>query len=197
MNRVLVITLLLGAVLILASCNGKRSASRVNPNERAVMPAAVVPAHKTSKGLSDAQFEFALRNVSTAPNYVLITVIDANVGKQQTVCIESEALLWAINIERKLNREEAVTFSLEQENRAFRFSNARALKLASRAYSETMLAEAREFLANMTIEEIDTATRDQSSKFYQLRQEPRGIHCSVSRNCPCSDRTWNPVHSRL
>jgi hypothetical protein len=153
MKNALVISLLLSTVLVLPSCNGTKSAS----------PAADAP-----KGLSNAQFEHALRNISTAPNYILITVIDNNAGKQEAVCIEAQNLLSAISVEKKLKWKEAMALSLKQENGAFHFSNAAALKLVSRAYTEAVLAEARDFLADMTIDEIEAATGSQDSKFYEF-----------------------------
>ena len=165
MKHALVISLLLGTLLILASCNGTESSSQANPNERA---ASSPPVGGAPKGLTEAQFEHALRNISTAPNYVVITLIDSNTDRQETVCIEAEALLSAVRIEQELKWKEAVEFVLKQKDRVFRFSNARALKWVSRAYTEAILAEACEFLANMTVDEIDTATCDQDSKFYEF-----------------------------
>jgi hypothetical protein len=119
-------------------------------------------------GLSQTQFEQALRNISTAPDYVLVTVVDANTGTQQATCMEAETLLSALQVEHALQWDRAVAFALAQPDRLFRFSNPGALKLVSRAYSDPVLGEAREFLAAMTLAQIDVATRDPDSKFYKF-----------------------------
>jgi hypothetical protein len=120
------------------------------------------------KGLSDGQFEFALRNISTAPNYILVTVVDGNNGKRQSVCMEAEALLTALHLERQLKWEDAVVFAARQRDRTFTFSNTNALKSVTRAYSEQILQEARAFLAKITEGEIEAGTGDQESEFYKF-----------------------------
>jgi len=89
-----------------------------------------------AKGLSAGQFEFALRNISTAPNYILVTVVDGNTGKRQPVCMEAETLLTALHLERQLKWEDAVVFATGQRERTFIFSNTNALKCVTAAYSQ-------------------------------------------------------------
>ena len=122
------------------------------------------------KGLSDDQFESALRNISTAPNYILITVVNGNTGYHSAVCMEAEFLLAALNIEHNLKWAEAVAFALAQPERTFKFFDANALSRVERAYSEQILKEARDFLAKMTVNEIKAATFDQNSMFYEFLQ---------------------------
>jgi len=127
-----------------------------------------VPAAEAPKALSDGQFEYALGNISTAPNYILVTVVSGNTGRREPVCMEAQALLTALLLEHGLNGKEAVAFALAQPDRTYRFSNANALKHVARAYSDEILREARDFLGKMTVNEIEIATRDQKSKFYDF-----------------------------
>ena len=128
----------------------------------------VARATEPPKGLSDGQFESALRNISTAPNYILITVANGNTGYQTTSCMEAEFLLAALNIEHNLKWDEAVAFALAQPDRTFMFSDTNALARVERAYSDQILQEARDFLARMTVDEINAATFDQNSMFYEF-----------------------------
>ena len=120
------------------------------------------------KGLSAVQFESALRNISTGPNYILITVVNGNTGQQESVCIEAEALLTALYLEHNLKLAEATAFALAQPAWIFTFSNTNALGFVVRAYSAQILQEARDFLAEMSVDEINIATLDQKSKFYEF-----------------------------
>ena len=125
-------------------------------------------AAEAPKGLSAVQFESALQNISTAPNYILITVVNGNTGYQATACMEAEFLLTALNIEHNLKWAEAVAFALAQPDRTFKFSDTNALKRVERAYSDHILQEARDFLAKLTVDEINAATFDQNSMFYEF-----------------------------
>lgn len=128
----------------------------------------VARATEPSKGLSDGQFESALRNISTGPNYILITAVNGNTGHHETVCLEPESLLAAINIEHNLKRPEAVAFALDQPDRTFIFSDTNALAHVGWEYSNQILKEAGDFLAGMTFDEIQYATLDQKSTLYDF-----------------------------
>ena len=127
-------------------------------------------------GLSDSQFESALRNISTAPNYILVTVVNGNTGYHAPVCMEAEFLLSALNIEYNLKWAEAVAFALAQPNRTFKFSNTNALSRVERAYSDQTLQDARDFLGNMTVDEIHAATIDQNSTLYEFCAREPGAY---------------------
>ena len=125
-------------------------------------------AAEAPKGLSAVQFESALRNISTAPNYIVITIVNGNTGQQESVCMEAEALLTALYIEHNLKLAEATAFALAQPAWIFTFSNTNALGFVERAYSDQILQEARDFLAEMSVDEINIATLDQKSMFYEF-----------------------------
>ena len=127
-----------------------------------------LPAEEPPKELSQGQFEHALRNISTAPNYLVVVVANKNTGKRESVCMEAGVLLTALHHEHGLGWKKCVSFALAQPDRIFRFNDAKALKSVARTYTDQILLEARDFLANMTIAEIEAATRDQQSKFYEF-----------------------------
>jgi hypothetical protein len=137
-------------------------------------PAFAFAADTQPKGLSDAQFERALRNTSTATPYVLVTVVDGNTGARQAACVRALEVLGAIQTERGIGWEEAMAFALAQSDRTFKFSNKDALKRMVREYSDQTLEEARVFLAKMTNEEVEAATHDQKSSLYEfIHREPQ------------------------
>ena len=72
-----------------------------------------------TEGLSRKQFEQALRNVSTAPNYVLVTVIETNGDRRQPVCIEAKRLVSALGAEHGFKMEQAIRFALASKDRVF------------------------------------------------------------------------------
>ena len=125
-------------------------------------------ATEVPQGLSASQFESALRNISTAPNYILVTVVNGNTGQQESVCFEAQALLTALYLEHNLRLAEATAFALAQPDRTFRFSDTNALRLVYRAYSDQVLQEARDYISKMTADEIRIATSNQESKFYEF-----------------------------
>jgi hypothetical protein len=170
--------LILITVLPFVSCKKKTSSSLVNPGDNEIpASSSMLTASIAPNSLSEDQFDDALRNMTTAPNYVLIIVTDGNSGKQEAVCIDATMLVRAIGIERTLDLNEAEEFALKQEDRIYQFSNARAIKSLSRTYTESMLKDAREFLADKTIDEIDAATRDPHYKFYTFSApEPGALH---------------------
>lgn len=129
-------------------------------------------------GLTATQIEHAVRNFSTAPNFIVITVIDGKSGKREQVCLESMDLLSALRQEQgpKLQLKEAVEQVLEQKDLEFRFSNPAALKQVARFYSEVVFDEAREFLKDLTTEEIKAAAADQGSELHQFFERKPGTY---------------------
>jgi hypothetical protein len=177
MRHSAVIGLILITVLPFVSCKKKTSSSLVNPGDNEIpASSSMLTASIAPNSLSEDQFDDALRNMTTAPNYVLIIVADGNSGKQEAVCIDATMLVRAIGIERALDLNEAEEFALKQEDRIYQFSNARAIKSLSRTYTESMLKDAREFLADKTIDEIDAAIQDHANRITLGVPEPGATH---------------------
>ena len=141
-----------------------------------LLGSGLVRASEVPKSLTDAQFDYALRNNTTQACYVLVMVVDGNSGQRQSVCLEAQALLTAIHTDRRVGYNEATTLAAQQADRTFTFSNSNALRNVTRMYSDPVLQKARDFLAPMTDDELDKATRDPKSEFYKFcAREPRAF----------------------
>lgn len=89
--------------------------------------------------------------------------------------MEAQALLSALNLDHGLRWDEAVEFVLARPHGTFTFTHSDALALVARPYSGQILKDARDFLATMTLDEIEAATCDPQSKFYAFcAREPGG-----------------------
>ena len=56
---------------------------------------------------SPESFEAAIRNLSTSPSYVLVTVVDARTESAQSICTSAPFLVGAIHLEYGLGYDEA------------------------------------------------------------------------------------------
>ncbi|HEX5323677.1 MAG TPA: hypothetical protein VFW40_07820 [Capsulimonadaceae bacterium] len=110
--------------------------------------------------MSDALFTRAIKNSSTAPNYVLITVVNDNTGKQRDICTLATFLLGAIwkqynirpsktadkhnqaaDVERQLQ-----SIALSHKDHVFHFSNPAALRNLGPGYTDEQLHRAQQML---------------------------------------------------
>jgi len=108
---------------------------------------------------TNALFTRAIQNESTAPNYVLITVVDDNTNKRRLLSTEAPFLLGAIHSERKISYDAAGVnkvrqFALSCKDRTFHFSSSDALKNVSARYDENILVEMRSALKNLTDDQL-------------------------------------------
>jgi hypothetical protein len=104
-------------------------------------------------------FVRAIENNSTAPNYVLITVVNDKTKEARLICTEAPFLLGAIHRELQISYEAAgvckvITLALSQKDRVFHFSRKDALKNIQPPYNEKNLAEMRVALKHLSDEEI-------------------------------------------
>src|SRR5580658_8126764 len=77
---------------------------------------------------SQAQFEAAIRNTSTSPNFILLTVVDDRTGESTTGCTLAPFLLEALGFEHPTaSSDEIVRMALSNESHVFRLSNEKAL----------------------------------------------------------------------
>jgi hypothetical protein len=128
-------------------------------------------------GLSDAQYEHALRNISTAPNYVLIWIVDKSKEKNEKkqICVEGPYLLESIQDKYDLNTYKlAIQFALEQKDRTYELD-------IERHYTEDILNEVRAILAGRTEKEIEKLIDDYShnSPLYELYRKRSAVDCDV------------------
>lgn len=95
-------------------------------------------------------------------------------------------LLSALNLEHGLGRDEAIEFVLARPHGTFTFTHPDALALVARPYSGQTLKAARDFLATMTLDEIEAAT-SQSEWGYTIADRERfsqfisGTLCATCR----------------
>jgi hypothetical protein len=104
-------------------------------------------------------FTRAIQNNSTAPNYVLITVINDRTKEARLLCTEAPFLLGAIHIERQISYDDAgcrrvKDLALGNTNRTFHFARNDALKNLACAYDDAVLTEMRSVLKPLPNEEI-------------------------------------------
>ncbi len=137
-------------------------------------PSAGAAKAEARRGLSDVQFQRAMENISTAPNYVLVTIVNGKTGAREDVCLEAFELLGAIEVERGLGHKQAVEVALAQPDRTFTFTDEKALEAASRRYGDEVLEEARRHLGKMPIDQVEAATRDQQSELYDFCKRKPG-----------------------
>ena len=160
MRNIAVFGSVLVSLLFSVSCKKKTPDVSVLRDDSEVSAlSSLVTASIAPNSLSEDQFDDALRNLTTAPNYVLISVTDSNSELPEVVCVTALDLLGAICNERELGLKEAQEYALKKEDRTYQFSNPKVIKRLSRNYSESMLSDARLIFAGMTVEEIEAAIR--------------------------------------
>jgi hypothetical protein len=75
-----------------------------------------------------AQFEAAIRNRSTSPNLILLTMVDDRTGDSWTGCTLAPLLLGAIlKQQRTISVQEAIQIALSNTSHVFHFSRQSAL----------------------------------------------------------------------
>ena len=100
-------------------------------------------------------FARALENLSTSPDYVLITVVDPKTHAERTVCTTANLFLGAIHREHGLGYAEAdirraMAIALHQRDRRFLFTRKAALDNLADYATPQALADVRKVLATKT-----------------------------------------------
>ena len=121
--------------------------------------AASVSANPSEVIQSQASFEAAIGNSSTAPSYVLITVVDDGAKTQRSTCTTANLLLGAIHREYGIEYNargvvEAKRIALTNQSHIFHFSKAEALKNIPSYFSEDDLKSIRAKLATLADEQL-------------------------------------------
>jgi hypothetical protein len=124
-----------------------------------VLAAAVVAAGPGEPFQSQSSFEAAIKNQSTSPSYVLITVVDDRSKSQRLTCTTSNLLMGAIHREYRLGYDEkgeteAERIALANRDHVFHFSKSKALKNIPISFSESDLRVIRSKLAPLSIEQL-------------------------------------------
>jgi hypothetical protein len=116
--------------------------------------AAAAPASR------EALFRRALDNHSSAPSYVLITLISADGTRRREVCLPAPFLLGAIAREGHLEADAARKLALATTGLAFRFRDPAAIANVEPEYTEAVLAEIRASLQGKSRAELLAGFRD-------------------------------------
>jgi hypothetical protein len=108
---------------------------------------------------SRASFEAAIRTDSTAPLYVLITLVDDKSKSARSVCTTANLLLGAIHREYNLEYDEAgharaEEIAVSNTTHVFKFSKPDALANIPVHYSPSDLASVRAKLAPLTLSQL-------------------------------------------
>ena len=104
-------------------------------------------------------FACAMQNHSTAPNYVLITVIDVDAKQETQITTGANLLSGAIHREYGIpfsedGRSKADQVALSAHDRRFTFHKASALRNIKPRYTPEVLAEVRDRMASLTEADI-------------------------------------------
>jgi hypothetical protein len=108
---------------------------------------------------SRESYEAAIRNDSTSPSYVLISIVRAYTGQAKSVCTTANFLLGAIHREFGLEYgpadvSKATKIALASHDHTFLFRQPVALANIPISYSGEDLAAARKFLAPIPTDEL-------------------------------------------
>jgi hypothetical protein len=108
---------------------------------------------------SSASYEAAIRNTSTAPSYVMVTIIDANTNLERTTCTTANFLVGALHIENGLandaeGRRQATTLALSNTEHRFTFFSEAALRNIPIGSSPEELKEVRARFAPVSNEAL-------------------------------------------
>ncbi|HEY4416951.1 MAG TPA: hypothetical protein VGO57_14775 [Verrucomicrobiae bacterium] len=118
-------------------------------------------------------FYKALKNSSTAPSYVLISIPDDASHTNRLVCIPAPFLLGAIHIENHLDyddagEQKAIMLALGQPCRFYCFTNAEAANNVQPRYDETVLSNIRRQLAGKTEAQLRNEMKPPDGPIYRI-----------------------------
>lgn len=146
-----------------------------------VLVATFADASEEGKG----DFETALRNESTSPSYVLVTIDDGS--SRREACIAAPFLLGAIHKEFRIpyssaGNAEALRRALSAQGRAFHFRSPAAIKNVTPRYSENTLREVQERIANVPTEQLRKAV---AAECRATEKRDACAHILLKKGLPC------------
>jgi hypothetical protein len=112
-------------------------------------------------GYTDDMCRRGLANQSSAPLFVLVTLVDTKSGSERTACVDAPFLLGSIHIEHQLPYDDAgiskaVTIALNQPSRRFTFKHPKARANVEPTYDPEIADSMREKLTGKS----DTQLRE-------------------------------------
>lgn len=134
---------------------------------------------------SQASFEAALRNTSTAPSYVLITVVDDRSGVERTGCTIANFLQGAIQLESGLDYDKVNRMILENKTHVFHFLKPKAIENVLFLYSQSDIQAVRKQLIPLSISQLRDGFSG-SGKLHALYQDkPGNLHAAYRDAVAC------------
>ncbi|HEU4372204.1 MAG TPA: hypothetical protein VFS02_01870 [Telluria sp.] len=121
--------------------------------------AAAMSAFSPEPVQSSASYEAAIRNTSTAPSYVMVTIVDANTNLEWTTCTTANFLVGALHMENGLAHDaegtrQATALALLNTEHRFVFFSEAALRNIPAAVSPEELKQVRARFAPVSNEEL-------------------------------------------
>lgn len=154
----------------------------------ALSACAVRPVAPLEPVQSRASYEAAVRDQSTSPSWVLITLAGDGAQAHARRCTYGRFLIGAIMRESGANASEALQLALANRDHVFRFSRQAALDNVPARYSESELADARATLAPFSVSELRHA-------FSSLAGQPAPAKSKIARAalaCALLERGLSP-----
>ena len=148
---------------------------------------------------SQESFRAAVRNHSTAPPYVFITVVNKATGERRSSCTTVNLLMGAIHREYGLaydlaGEAGAERIALRTEDHVFRFLNKDALKNVEVNYDERTLETVRKMLQPYSVDQLRKGFSG-SGDLHSLYQGKHGSARSAYRDaaaCVLIERGLSP-----
>lgn len=124
-----------------------------------ILFAVATSASATEPVQSAASYEAAIHNQTTAPSYVMVTIVDANTNVERITCITANLLMGALHKQNRLGydaegRLKATELALSNTAHRFTFSSDDALRNILIAFSPEDLEEVRARFAPLSTGEL-------------------------------------------
>lgn len=121
-----------------------------------------------NEGIKDPemiQFWRALKNTTTAPNFVLAKVASGSSVQSSIICVLAPDLLKAIEIEMGGNAEDAFQFAIKNFGQPFSFRKQASRRLIAIGYSQNDLKLAIDLISKFSNDELISGFSNGSPKF--------------------------------
>jgi len=130
----------------------------------------------TTNSIDEELFIHSVKNWSTAPNYVLVTVSTPSDSEARSICLEGPQLVGAISYEQGLPFDVygewfATMIAISNRSRCFKFTNPEAVKSVNLSWSENVYKEVAALLSGLDRETLISLVKDRHSLLHQIYRE--------------------------
>lgn len=142
----------------------------------AILIALMVNARPATEKNSHSMFVRAVRENSTSPLFVLIVLRDSSTGVDRRICTAAPFLLGAIHIESNIpytdmGEKEARRVALDHRDKAWSFTNPKALENVRPRYTSADLAKVRKQMVTLRRPELEAQLRSPDSQLHRIYKE--------------------------